>query len=249
MGRVRILQAPADYFLFALRCFLPPWDFRRSTPRFVEQVINQGFSALPIVVLAAVFVGLTTAVQTSYQLMGVVPKFFVGMGVGRLVLIELAPVFAGFIVAGRSASAIAAELGSMRVSDQIDALNVMGVDTYRYLCLPRILATAISLPVLVVSMELVAIATALYVSDLALGVTASTFMYGMYHFFMVSDFAGGLVKAFVFGLLIGLNGCFFGFNVTGGAEGVGRATTRAVVLSATLILVVDFFIAAAFYAL
>ncbi len=247
MGRLRILAVPADYFLFALRCVLPPWDFRRTGPRFVEAVINHGLSALPIIVLAAVFVGLTTALQTSYQLMGVVPKFFVGMGVGRLVLIELAPVFAGFIVAGRSASSIAAELGSMRVSDQIDALSVMGVDTYRYLCLPRILATTACLPILVVAMELVAIATALYISDLALGVPAATFMYGMYRFFLVSDFIGGLVKALVFGLLVGLNGCFFGFNVSGGAEGVGRATTRAVVASATLILVVDFFIALAFF--
>ncbi len=247
MARVSILRVPADYFLFALRCVLPPWDFRRTVPRFVEQVINHGLSALPVVILAAAFVGLTTAVQTSYQLMGTVPKFFVGMGVGRLVLIELAPVFGGFIVAGRSASAIAAELGSMRVSDQTDALSVMGVDTYRYLCLPRILATTVSLPILVVVMELVAIATAIYISDLALGVPAATFMYGMYHFFVVSDFIGGLVKALVFGLLIGLNGCFFGFNVTGGAEGVGRSTTRAVVLSATLILVVDFFLAVAFF--
>lgn len=244
MGVVRPI---IDYLLFAVRCLLPPWRPRRTLVRLSGQLTNHGVTALPVVVLAAVFVGLTTAVQTTYQLMGVVPKFFVGMGVGRLVLIELAPVFAGFIVAGRTASSIAAELGSMRVSEQIDALTVMGVDVFNYLCLPRIAAAVVSLPVLVVVMELVAIATALVVSDAALGVPASTFMYGMSHFFLLSDFVGGLVKALIFGLLIGVNGCYFGFGVSGGAEGVGRATTRAVVVSATMILIVDFVVALAFF--
>lgn len=220
---------------------------RRTGPRFIEQVYVHGVGALPIIVLASIFIGLTTAVQTSYQLMGVVPKYFVGMGVGRLVLIELAPVFAGFIVAGRSASAMAAELGAMRVSEQIDALTVMGVDPYRYLSLPRVLAVTLSLPVVVVVMEVVAVLTALLISSLALGVPASTFLYGVTHFFMVRDFIGGLAKAVVFGLIIGTNGCYFGFNVAGGAEQVGSATTRSVVLSATLILVVDFLIAVLFF--
>jgi len=220
---------------------------RRTGPRFIEQVYVHGAGALPIIVLASIFIGLTTAVQTSYQLMGVVPKYFVGMGVGRLVLIELAPVFAGFIVAGRSASAMAAELGAMRVSEQIDALTVMGVDPYRYLALPRVLAVTLSLPVVVVVMEVVAVLTALLISSLALGVTASTFLYGMTHFFMVRDFIGGLAKAILFGLIIGTNGCYFGFNVAGGAEQVGSATTKSVVLSATLILVVDFLIAVLFF--
>jgi phospholipid/cholesterol/gamma-HCH transport system permease protein len=179
--------------------------------------------------------------------MGVVPKYFVGMGVGRLVLIELAPVLTGFIVAGRSASAIAAELGAMRVSEQVDALEVMGVDPYRYLCLPRILATCIGLPVLVVVTEVVAVFTALIISSSLLNVPAASFTYGVTHFFMMRDFTGGIVKALLFGLLIGNSGCYYGFNVHGGAEAVGQATTRAVVLSAVLILLVDFVIAFMFF--
>jgi phospholipid/cholesterol/gamma-HCH transport system permease protein len=247
MSRVSFISAPVRYVEFVARTLLQPWDLRRTGPRFIEQVNTHGAGSLPIIVLASVFIGLTTAVQTSYQLMGVVPKYFVGMGVGRLVLIELAPVLTGFIVAGRSASAMAAELGAMRVSGQIDALTVMGVDPYRYLCLPRVLAVTLSLPVVVVVTEVVAVLTALLISSLALDIPASTFMYGVTHFFMVRDFIGGLAKAAVFGLLIAANGCFFGFNVSGGSEQVGIATTRSVVLSATMILVVDFLIALMFF--
>lgn len=244
---VKALLAPIDYLAFLIRCLAGSWDLRRTWPRLIAQLSTHGVGALPVVVITSVFIGLTTAVQTSYQLMGVVPKYFVGMGVGRLVLIELAPVLTGFIVAGRSASAIAAELGAMRVSEQIDALEVMGVDPYRYLCLPRILATSIGLPVLVVVTEVVAVYTALFISASMLNVPASVFMYGVTHFFMVRDFTGGIVKAVLFGLLIGTSGCYYGFTVHGGAQGVGRATTRAVVLSAVLILLVDFAIAFIFF--
>lgn len=225
-----------------------PWGLRRTLPRISDQVIRHGVGALPVVLLCSVFIGLTTAVQTSYQLMGVVPKYFVGMGVSRMVLIELAPVLAAFIIAGRSASAMAAELGAMRNSDQIDALAVMGVNPYRFLCLPRIAGMTVCVPLLVVAVELVAVLTALAISTLLLDVSSYTFMYGVTHFFMPRDFFGGLVKAGVFGLLIGTNGCFFGFNVTGGAEGTGRAATRAVVASAVMILVVDFLVALVFFA-
>jgi phospholipid/cholesterol/gamma-HCH transport system permease protein len=237
---VKALLVPVDYLAFLVRCLAGSPDLRRTGPRFVAQLSTHGVAALPVVAFASLFIGLTTAVQTSYQLMGVVPKYFVGMGVGRLVLIELAPVFCAFIVAGRSASAMAAELGAMRVSEQIDALEVMGVDPYRYLCLPRILATTVGLPVLVVVTELVAVFSALVISATGLRIPVSVFTYGVTHFFMLRDFIGGIVKAFVFGLLIGSSGCFYGFRVRGGAEQVGRATTLAVVLSSVLILMVDF---------
>jgi phospholipid/cholesterol/gamma-HCH transport system permease protein len=247
IARVRVLLAPVDYLAFLVRCLVGSWDLRRTWPRFIAQLSVHGVGALPVVIITSIFIGLTTAVQTTYQLMGVVPKYFVGMGVGRLVLIELAPVLTGFIVAGRSASAIAAELGAMRVSEQIDALEVMGVDPYRYLCLPRVLATSIGLPVLVVVTEVVAVFTALFISSSLLNVPAASFTYGVTHFFMLRDFTGGIVKALLFGLLIGNSGCFYGFNVHGGAEAVGQATTRAVVLSAVLILLVDFVIAFMFF--
>ncbi|MGQ9707950.1 MAG: MlaE family ABC transporter permease [bacterium] len=239
---MRLPAAVLDFSYFLARSLSLPWDLRRTLPRLIEQVYQNGAAAVPIVFFASLFVGLTTAVQTSYQLLGMVPNYFLGMGVGRMLLIELGPVFAAFIVASRSASAMAAELGTMRISEQVDALEVMGIDPYRFLCLPRILATTISLPILVVLMEVVASLTALVVAS-GLGVSRETFLYGLIHFVKVRDFVGGIVKAIIFGLLIGASGCYFGFGVEGGAQDVGRATTRAVVLAAVLILVFDFVLA------
>jgi phospholipid/cholesterol/gamma-HCH transport system permease protein len=232
----------SNFTCFFIHSLSLPWDLRRTLPRLAEQIYDNGAGAVPIVFLASVFVGLTTAVQTGYQLLGIVPNYFLGIGVGRMLLIELGPVFAAFIVASRSASAMAAEIGTMRISEQVDALKVMGIDPYRFLCLPRILATTISLPILVVLMEVVSSLTALLVSD-RLGVSRDTFLYGLIHFVKIRDFWGGLVKAILFGLLIGTSGCYFGFQVEAGAGDVGRATTKAVVLAAVLILIFDFVLA------
>jgi phospholipid/cholesterol/gamma-HCH transport system permease protein len=135
----------------------------------------------------------------------------------------------------------------MRVSEQVDALEVMGIDTHRYLCQPRILATVVGLPILVVVTEVIALATALIISTRALGVPEATFTYGLTRFFLAKDFFGGLAKAVLFGFIIGVNGCYQGYHVSGGAEAVGRATTRAVVMSGAIILVTNFVVAAVFF--
>ncbi|HDQ98758.1 MAG TPA: ABC transporter permease [candidate division WOR-3 bacterium] len=244
---MKVLQAPLRYLVLLGRSVLVPWDLTRTLPRISEQLYRQGVAALPVVLLSGVFVGMTTALQTSYQLMGMVPKYFIGMGVGRLVLIELAPVFTAFVIAGRSASSIAAELGAMRVSNQVDALTVMGVNPYRYLCLPRIVALVIALPLLVVTMELVAVLVALAISVTFLDISAHTFSYGLTRFFEARDFLGGLGKALLFGLMIGLSGCYAGLNVVGGSEQVGRAATQAVILSSALILGTNFLAAFLFF--
>lgn len=239
---MKALAVVFDFVIFLGRSLALPWDVRRTFPRIAEQVFYAGAGAVPIVVLASVFVGLTTAVQTSYQLLGIVPRYFIGMGVGRMLLIELGPVFSAFIFASRSASAIAAELGAMRNSDQIDALKVMGIDPYRFLCLPRIVGAAVSLPILVVTMEVIAALTAVVVSGL-IGVAPETFVYGLTHFVQTQDFIGGLIKAIIFGVSIATSGCYFGFNAAGGARGLGKATTRAVVVAGVLILFFDFIVA------
>lgn len=244
--RVRLLAALFGWVVLLGRSFALPWDMRRTWPRFLDQLFHHGAAAVPIVALASVFVGLTTAVQTSYQLLGIVPKYFVGMGVGRMLLIELAPMFAGFVVAGRSASAIAAELAAMRASEQIDALKVMAIDPYRFLCLPRILAVAAALPLLVVLMEALASVVALLAASM-LGTSPETFTYGFAHFVALRDFGGGIAKALLFGLAIGASGCYCGFNAAGGAEQAGRAVTRAVVVSSALILFFNFLTAVAVF--
>jgi phospholipid/cholesterol/gamma-HCH transport system permease protein len=240
-------MAPLRYLLLLGRSLLVPWDIRRALPRLSEQLYRHGVTALPVVLLSGAFVGLTTAVQTSYQLMGVVPKYFVGMGVGRLVLIELAPVLGAFVVAGRSASSIAAEIGAMRETEQIDALMVMGIDPHRFLCLPRIAALVISVPLLVVAMELVAVLVALLISVTLLDVSAYTFTYGITHFITARDFLGGLGKAILFGLVVGTSGCYAGLNSVGGAEGVGRAATQAVIVASALVLGMNFVLAMLFF--
>lgn len=244
---MRILSALVEFPWFLLRTFGTGTGGRRLLPRIWEQIYYHGCRALPIVALASVFVGLTTAIQTGYQLLGMVPSYFVGMGVGRMLLIELGPVFAAFIVASRSAPAMAAELGSMQISEQIDALRTMAIDPYRFLCLPRILATTFSLPLLVALMEVVAGFTALFAAGL-LGIPPESFLYGLTHFVSSRDFVGGLVKAVLFGLLIGTSGCFFGLRVQGGAQDLGRATTNAVVTASVLILISDFLMAALLFA-
>ncbi|MCX7731817.1 MAG: ABC transporter permease [candidate division WOR-3 bacterium] len=240
---MRMLVASAEFVWLLLRSFGAGAEWRRILPRLSEQIYYHGVQATPIVVFASIFVGLTTVVQTGYQLQGMVPNYFVGMGVGRMLLIELGPVFAAFIVASRSASAMAAELGSMQISEQIDALRTMAIDPYHYLCLPRILATTCSLPVLVALMEVGASFTAIVAAGV-LGISQEAFIYGITHFVNVHDFVGGLLKAGLFGLLIGTSGCFFGFRVQGGAQDLGRATTNAVVTAAVLILISDFVMAA-----
>jgi len=239
---VSILLEPVRFVWFMGRSLSLPWGIRREWARFADQLYRNGASALPVVVLAGAFVGLTTAVQTGYQLIGLVPKYFVGMSTGRMLVMELGPVFCGFVVAGRSASAMAAELGAMRVSEQIDALTVMGVNPHHFLCRPRILATTLSLPLLTVVMEVAAVVTAVLVSSF-MGVAPATFYYGLLHFVVMRDFVGGILKAAVFGFLIAGSGCYLGFRVRGGSESVGRAATGAVVLSTVLILAFDFVVA------
>ncbi len=231
-----------DFLLFLAQSLSFPWKLRRTLPRVIEQIYQHGVSAVGVVVFAGIFVGLTTVIQISYQLLGIVPKYFIGMGVGRMLLIELGPVFAAFIVASRSAPAIAAELGSMSLSEQVDALRVMAIEPLRFLCLPRILATTISLPVLIVLMEVFASGVAVMVSSW-LGISPETFTYGLTNFVQVRDFVGGIIKGVIFGFLIGASGCYFGLRVVGGAGEVGRAATKAMVLAAILILAFDFLIA------
>lgn len=237
-----IISAPAEFVWLLGRSLSLPWQPRRDIPRLLAQLWRHGATAVPVVVVAGVFVGLTTAVQTGYQLLGLVPKYFVGMSTGRMLVMELGPVFCAFVVAGRSASAMAAELGAMRVSEQVDALIAMGVNPYHFLCRPRIGATIVSLPLLTVLLELAAMLTAAAVANL-MGIAPETFYYGLLHFMLVRDFVGGLLKAMVFGLLIAASGCYAGFRVRGGAAAVGLAATHAVVLSALLILAFNFVVA------
>lgn len=236
-----------QFITFLARTLFIPWKMHRTIPRVTDQIFEIGIGSLPMVIVMAIFVGLTTAIQTAYQTLGIVPKYFLGIAIGRMILIEFGPVFTAFVVAGKSASAMAAEIGTMRVTEQIDALEMMAIDPYRYLSLPRILGTLVALPILVVFTELIAILTAILTSIYLLKVPFSDLSYGLIHHFRFNDLIGGLVKALFFAFLIASSGCYFGFQATGGAKGVGKAVTKAVVTSLILIFAFDFINALLFF--
>jgi len=219
-----------------------PAAFRRVRLVF-EQMLAMGVNSLPLVLVTSVFTGGVSAVQAAYQFSDYVPMRYLGTAVGKAVVIELGPVLTALVVAGRVGASIAAELGTMKVTEQIDALETLALDPVRYLVVPRFVAGFSMLPVLVIFSDFIAILGGLAVSVFFLGISSYTFLNGLKMFFHLSDVFGGLVKALVFGGIIAVIGCYQGFRTEGGAEGVGKSTTRAVVLSSVLILISDYIIA------
>ena len=215
----------------------------RSMPLVFEQARRIGIESLPLVIITSTFTGAVTAVQAAYQLKDFVPKLYLGTAIYKSVVIELGPVMTALVVGGRVSASIAAELGTMRVTEQIDAMDAMGVDPVRYLAMPRIVAALIMLPVLTVFADILAIGGGFFISNASLDISTATFIEGMRIFFAAHDVMGGLMKAFVFGGIIALMGCAAGLRTAGGAVGVGRSATRAVVASCVLILISDYVLA------
>jgi phospholipid/cholesterol/gamma-HCH transport system permease protein len=208
-----------------------------------EQMLLMGVNSLPLVALVSVFTGGVAAVQAVYQISDYVPMRYLGTAVGKAVMIELAPVLTALVVAGRVGAAIAAELGTMKVTEQIDALETLALDPVKYLVIPRFVAGLIMLPILTVFSDTIALLGGIGVSAFSLHVSPHVFLNGLQDFFKMMDLTSGLLKAFVFGSIISIIGCYQGFKTTGGAEGVGRSATRAVVISSGLILISDYVVA------
>lgn len=223
--------------LLALR-YLP-----RSMPLTIEQMRRIGVESLPLVVITSVFTGAVTAVQAAYQLRDYVPDIYIGTAIYKSVTIELGPVLTALVVGGRVSASIAAELGTMRVTEQVDAMRAMAIDPVRYLAMPRIIGALIMLPVLTVFADALAMGGGFLVSNASLDVSPAIFIEGVKLFFFAGDVFGGLIKAFVFGGIIALMGCVAGLRARGGAVGVGQAATRAVVASCVLVLVSDYVLA------
>lgn len=199
-----------------------------------------GVNSLPLVLIIAVFTGAVAAWQAAYQLKGIAPLSFLGGATSRAIITELGPVLTGIVIAGRVGASIAAELGTMKVTEQIDALETMAISPIRYLAMPRFLAAIIMMPVLVLFANLIAVVGAYIVSDYFLGVSFDVFFNSVKRFFAFSDLVAGLVKTIFFGGVTSLLGCHIGFRTKGGAEGVGLATIRSFVMSAALILILDY---------
>ncbi len=215
----------------------------RDRKLFFEQAVRQGVNSLPLVLLVGIFTGAVTAWQSNYQLKDYVPLQYLGSATLKMVVIELGPVLTGLIIAGRVSASIAAELGTMNVTEQIDALESLGISPIRFLAVPRFFANLLMLPVLVILADFIAMMGASFVATALLGMTSATFWNQIPTFFEIRDVIAGLIKAFTFGAITALMGCHIGFATRGGAEGVGMATIRAFVWSCLLILVSDYVLA------
>lgn len=210
----------------------------------VQQVHDIGVKSLPLIVIIAIFVGAVSAWQAAYQFKFIgAPLRYLGHAVGKAVVIELAPVLSALVFAGRVGAGITAELGTMKVTEQIDALTALGIDPVRYLVMPRVLTTTLMVPFLVIFAIFVAMMGGLIISMVGVGISSEMFLNGFRTSFQIQDFINGLIKAGVFGLTIGIVSCYEGFETQGGAEGVGQSTTTSVVISMVLILVFNFIFA------
>src|SRR5687768_17396489 len=208
-------------------------------PRMMIEAWNIGAGSLFIVVLISAFAGAVTALQTGYQFTGAIPYYVVGTLVVSSMILELGPVLTGLILAGRIGARYAAELGSMRVTEQIDALESLGRSPVTHLLLPRILAGLIAIPVLVMIANAFGILVGYIVAQSSLGLTYADFEFGARYFFKPLDLWYSLIKSFAFAVAVTIIPCYIGFNTQQGAEGVGRATTQAVVASSVTILLLD----------
>lgn len=215
----------------------------RSFGLVVDQMDQIGVQSLMLVFIVSLFTGAVAAVQAGYQFANVFPLKFIGSVILRSVIIELGPVLTALIVGGRVGASIAAELGTMRVTEQIDALDAMAINPVRYLVVPRVVAALVMLPVLTILANTIAIIGGWAVCVTTLDVTTHTYVNSMKTFFFMKDLWSGLIKAFFFGGIIAWMGCYYGFRTEGGAEGVGIATTRAVVSACVLVLVSDYVLA------
>lgn len=208
--------------------------------QILEQMLRIGYNSLPVVGLTAFFTGGALALQiylggSRFNAESLVSTI-VALGITR----ELGPVLAGLMVAGRVGASIAAELGTMRVTEQIDALTTLATNPFKYLVGPRLVAGVITLPILVGIADTIGIMGGYIVGTRSLGFNSFAYIKNTVDFLHLDDVTSGLIKAAVFGFIITLMGCYHGFNSKGGAQGVGRATTNAVVSSAILILAANF---------
>ena len=222
------------------RMFSRPWYPRM----LLQQAEEVGVRSLPVVLLTALFTGMVLALQSYIVFHRFAAESLTGLVVSMSVVRELGPVLVGLMIAGRIGAAFAAELGTMRVSEQIDALWTLSTDPVRYLIMPRLLAVTLMMPLLVVIADFIGIYGGYAISVFLLDQNPAVYIENTTQYMQLSDFYSGLVKACFFGMLIGIIGCTEGFNCQGGAAGVGRATTRAVVISCMSILISDYFLTA-----
>lgn len=238
IGRISVFAVRGLY-----HCIVPPWYLRITW----KQMVEIGYYSLPVVGLTAIFTGMVLALQ-SYTGFA---RFSAESSIPNVVVVsitrELGPVLAGLMVAGRVGAAIAAEIGTMRVTEQIDALTTLSTNAFKYLVAPRLLAGVLTLPVLVLVADIIGVFGGYVVSIYKLGFNDAAYIRNTLDFVEPMDVISGLVKAGVFGFIITLMGCYHGFYSKRGAQGVGAATTNAVVSASILILTANYIVTELFF--
>lgn len=213
-------------------------------PLLVPQMVTIGVASIPLALFIAAFTGIVLAIQASYTFVGTVPLYFVGALVGKTIILELGPVLTGLALSGRVGASIASEIATMRVTEQIDALESLAYDPVAYLVVPRILAGALMFPIVISFAIATGIGAGWLTSIALLDLATPQFVRGLRLFFDSYDVQFALFKAATFGITVTAVGAFFGYTCSGGARGVGRATTRSVVVASMILLVLDAFWAA-----
>jgi phospholipid/cholesterol/gamma-HCH transport system permease protein len=220
------------------------WAFRRpyDVSEWFKQMVRVGVDSIPVVFLTTMFTGMVLALQTYTGFQRVHAEQFVASVVALAMLRELSPVLVGLMVTGRVGSSMAAEIGTMRVTEQIDALKALATEPIQYLFVPRVIAGVVMLPFLVILGDALGVYGGYLVGVKLMGTNPVVYKQNTFQFLELSDLWSGLIKAAVFGLILTLTGCVRGYYTSGGAEGVGRSTTEAVVSASLIILLTDFFL-------
>jgi phospholipid/cholesterol/gamma-HCH transport system permease protein len=241
-GVLRFLEELGRFFTMLGRVVLwvprSPFDF----PELLRQMVRVGVDSIPVVFLTTLFTGMVLALQTHNAFAKFNATSLVGAVVALSLMQELSPVLSALMVTGRVGSSMAAEIGSMRITEQIDALTALATEPVQYLFVPRVLASILMMPLLVVMGDVVGMYGGYLVAVNLLGSNPVTYFENSFEHVDMNDFTAGLIKAAVFGLLFSVVACVRGYYTVGGAEGVGRSTTQAVVVGSLAILLCDFFL-------
>ncbi|MDC0348982.1 ABC transporter permease [Alphaproteobacteria bacterium] len=239
-GTLGFFRYVGDLSLFTFKavtcCFRPPYYFKQ----LLLEMHKVGYLSLPIVGLTAIFTGMVLALQSYTGFSRFSAEGAIATVVVLSITRELGPVLGGLMVAGRVGASMAAEIGTMRVTEQVDALTTLATNPFKYLIAPRMIAAVISLPLLVLCSDAIGVLGGYIVSVYKLGFNSALYMEQTFKYLEAEDVISGLIKAASFGFVIALFGCYQGYNSRGGAQGVGRATTNAVVSSSITILVLNY---------
>jgi phospholipid/cholesterol/gamma-HCH transport system permease protein len=223
----------------------------RKAPLYLKPIVDQfhyiGRKSFPIVLITSAFIGLALGVQIGTQMNPYTPHWMEGGLILRSMLLEMGPILIGLILSGRVAAGISAELGTMKVTEQLDALRSFAIDPIEFLVMPRLIAAMFAVPVLLVFADVTGILAGFFSSHFAINLSWEGFVKGMRYDFHVSDVITSLIKSYIFGIVIVIFGSFFGINSKRGAKGVGQATTLAVVWSSVAVLMLDYLISAVLY--